>query len=195
MERQRRDLVTQLWLDGRDFDAGQADRLNRRRNLEPESAELLNILVRTLAPPRILELGTSNGFSTIWLADALEPTGGHLTTVDNDPGRAQQATLNLLKAGVFGIVEQHVADAGVVLAVQPDGSWPVIFLDAERPAYVSYWPHLDRVLAPGGLLIVDNCISHAEQVRDFREHIDAAAGYRSTLVTVGAGLLLVSKDR
>ena len=73
--------------------------------------------------------------------------------------------------------------------------WQVVFLDAERPAYASYWPDLDRVLAPGGLLVVDNCLSHADQVRDFRVLVDASPGYCSTLVPVGAGLLMISKDR
>ena len=82
-----------------------------------------------------------------------------------------------------------------MLAGEPDGDWQVVFLDAERTAYVSYWPDLDRILAPGGLLVVDNCLSHADQVSDFRALIDAAPGYASTLVAIGAGLLMVSKDR
>lgn len=195
MDQQRRDVLDRLWQEGRDFDASQPDRLDRRRNLEPESAELLNIVVRTLAPARVLELGTSNGFSSIWLADALEPTGGQLVTVEFDPGRAGEATQNIAAAGLSEVVDQRVDDAAAVLAAQPEGAWQVVFLDAERPAYPSYWPDLDRILAPGGLLVVDNCISHADQVVDFRALVDAAPGYRSTLAPVGAGLLFVSKDR
>lgn len=195
MQHDRHQFLVELWQDGREFDADQPDRLDRRRNLEPESAELLNIIVRTLAPAAVLELGTSNGFSSIWLADALEPTGGRLVTVDNDSGRAAEAAVNLLQAGVAGLVDQKVADAGQVLREEPAGTWPLIFLDAERTQYVQYWPDLDRILAPGGLLIIDNCISHADQVRDFRALIDASPTFRSTLVATGAGLLLVSKDR
>lgn len=191
----RQELLDDLWADGRTFDAGQPERLDRRRNLEPDSARLLNILIRSIAPAGVLELGTSNGFSTIWIADALESTGGRLVTVEFDAERAAQAAANLDAAGVQSVVEQRVDDAARVLASEADGAWPVIFLDAERPAYVSYWPDLARVLSPGGLLVVDNCISHADQVADFRGLIDADAGFTSTLVTVGAGLLLVSKDR
>lgn len=71
----------------------------------------------------------------------------------------------------------------------------MIFLDAERPAYVGYWPDLDRTLEPGGLLVVDNARSHADQVADFRALIDGAPGYESVLLPTGAGLLLVSKGR
>jgi hypothetical protein len=96
---------------------------------------------------------------------------------------------------VSDVVEQLVADAGQVLADQADASWPLIFLDAERGLYASYWADLLRALAPGGLLVVDNCVSHADQVADFRALVDAEPSVRSALVPIGAGLLLISKDR
>lgn len=195
MKPHRAELLARLWAEGRQFDAGQQDRLDRRRNLEPESAELLNILVRTLAPPAVLELGTSTGFSTIWLADSLEASGGTVLTVDNDAGRAAEATANLGEADLVSGVDQRVADAADVLAEQPDESWEFVFLDAERSEYVSYWPEIDRILSPGGLLVVDNCVSHADQVADFRALVGARTDYRQTLVPVGAGLLFISKDR
>lgn len=74
-------FLDQLYADGRDFDAGQPDRLDRRRNLEPESAALLRSLIDGLTPKSVLELGTSNGYSTIWMADVT-----NLTTADNDSG-------------------------------------------------------------------------------------------------------------
>lgn len=195
MKGHRRELLARLWEEGREFDAEQQDRLDRRRNLEPESAELLNILVRSLAPTAVLELGTSNGFSAIWIAEALESSGGTLLTVDNDPGRAAEATKNLVDADVADRVDQRVADAADVLAEQPDESWGFVFLDAERAHYVDYWPEVDRILAPGGLLVVDNCISHANEVADFRALVGACRDYRQALVPIGAGLLLISKER
>ncbi|MEL4505523.1 hypothetical protein AAEX63_10800 [Luteococcus sp. H138] len=116
-------------------------------------------------------------------------------TVENDPARAEEASGNLTAAGLAEVVEQRVADAGQVLAGEQTQGWPVVFLDAERPAYVSYWPDLWRILGLGGLLVVDNCISHADQVAGFRALVDATPSCRSSLVPVGAGLLLVSKDR
>jgi len=96
---------------------------------------------------------------------------------------------------VSDVVEQLVADAGRVLADQADASCPLIFLDAERGLYASYWADLLRALTPGGLLVVDNCVSHADQVADFRALVDAEPSVRSALVPIGAGLLLISKDR
>ena len=192
---QRIELLNRLWHEGRDFDATQSDRRDRRRNIEPESGEFLNILLRTLAPGRVLELGTSTGYSTIWLADALEPTGGELVTVENDPGRASEAAENLAAAQVATAVRQVVGDAGVFLREASGSHWPVILLDAERSEYVSYWPDLLRTVEPGGLIVVDNCLSHADQVADFRALVSAEPSCLSTLVPIGAGLLLITRNR
>jgi predicted O-methyltransferase YrrM len=112
--------------------------------------------------------------------------------VDNDPGRAAEAAANLGRAGLAQVVDQQVGDAAEVLATSADGSWSMIFLDAERPAYVGYWPQLRRVLSPGGLLVVDNCLSHADEVAEFRDLVQGCDDVESTLLTVGAGLLLIT---
>lgn len=182
-------FLDQLYADGRDFDAGQPDRLDRRRNLEPESAALLRSLIDGLTPKSVLELGTSNGYSTIWMADVT-----NLTTVDNDPGRSLDAAANLRAAGVEEKVQRIVADGATVLTDSADEQWDFIFLDAERSLYVNWWPDLQRVLANGGLLVVDNVLSHADQVVSFREHVDQTEGFRSLVLPIGAGLLIIAKQ-
>lgn len=96
MDEELTSLLDDLYARGRVHDAGQADRLHRWRNLEPETARLLAVLVRALPPRRMLELGTSNGYSTIWLADAARAVGVRLTSVDIDeshrPGSRERAT-------------------------------------------------------------------------------------------------------
>src|SRR4029077_10258373 len=82
-------LLDELHRRGREHDAGLADRLERWRNLEPDTARLLALLVRSLAPERLLELGTSNGYSTMWLADAVRDVGGSMTSVEIDAARAE----------------------------------------------------------------------------------------------------------
>src|SRR5947209_2672000 len=91
-------LLDELYATGREHDARQADRLDRFRNVEPDTARLLALLIRALAPPRLLEIGTSNGYSTIWLADAARAVGGLMTSVDVDPERAAMARKNLQQA-------------------------------------------------------------------------------------------------
>jgi predicted O-methyltransferase YrrM len=186
-------FVERLYAEGRAFDAARADRLERRRNIEPESAALLSILVRAVRPARILEIGTSNGYSTIWLADAAADIGAGVTTVEIDAERSMAARANLRSAGdprLSDVVDFVVGDAGDHLRAA-QGSYDLILLDAERPEYVSFWPDLLRVLRPaGGLLVVDNVLSHADQVADFRALVGAEPSVSSTVAGIGAGLLL-----
>jgi predicted O-methyltransferase YrrM len=186
-----RAVLDELHRYGTAHDAGLADRLERLRNLEPDTARVLSVLVQALAARRLLELGTSNGYSTLWLADAVRSVGGRLVTVDLDATRSAQAALNLDRVGLRELVELRVEDAAVTLRDTPDSVFDMIFLDAERSAYAGYWPDLVRALRPGGLLAVDNVLSHADQVADFCELVRADARVSEAVVPTGAGLLLV----
>jgi predicted O-methyltransferase YrrM len=186
-----RALLDELHRDGVEHDEGKAERLERRRNVEPDTARVLALLVRATAARGVLELGTSNGYSTIWLADAVRGAGGRLLSVDVDAVRSGEAARNLDRGGVRERVELRVEDAAMTLRKSPDGAWDMIFLDAERSAYAGYWPDLLRVLRPGGLLAVDNVLSHAEEVRELRALVNAEERVSEALVPTGAGLLLV----
>ncbi len=186
-------LLDRLYEQGREHDATTADRRERMRNVEPESARVLAVLVRALRPRNMLELGTSNGYSTIWLADAVRAVGGQLTSVEIDPSRSAQSEQNLKRAGLSEHVELRLEDAQATLADSSDEAWDVIFLDAERPAYVSYWPELLRTLSASGLLVVDNVISHAHELVEFRALVAGEDGVMEALVPIGAGMLMVVK--
>ena len=100
MNLERRAIADEIYAYGREFDAQQSNRLARLRNLEPEAAELLAVLIRAARARRILEVGTSNGYSTLWLADAAAITGGHVESLDIDPRRSDQACANIARAGL-----------------------------------------------------------------------------------------------
>ena len=191
MDRHRRELVDRLLAEGRAHDAQQSHRDEKYRNLDRESAELLHLLVRALAPSRVLEVGTSNGTSTIWIADAL-PVQATMASVDNDPRRHGEAVSNLAAAGLDERVSLILGDAAEVLRAAGDDSLDLVFLDADRVAYVGYWPDLRRAVRAGGVVVVDNCLSHADEVADFRQLVDGTDGVESVLVPLGAGLLLIT---
>jgi predicted O-methyltransferase YrrM len=189
---QRRAFAAAVYADGRSHDAGLADRLARWRNVEPETAELLGVLARAMGARRVLEIGTSNGYSTIWLGDAAQAVGGTVVSLEMLAERTALARDHLAKAGLGDVVELRTVDAADALAGFDDASFDLVFLDAERPAYVGYWPDLIRVLARPGLLAVDNVLSHADEVADFRALVEADERVTSSLVPIGAGLLLVT---
>lgn len=186
----RRAFADELYAAGRAHDAAEPDRLRRWRNVEPETAELLGVLVRAKRAARVLEIGTSNGYSTIWLADAAEATGGAVVTLEIEPARAALAAEHLGRAGLEGRVDLRAQDAARALADFPDAAFDVIFLDAERDAHVGYWPDLVRTLAPAGLLAVDNVVSHADELVAFRATVAADERVTQALVPIGAGVLL-----
>jgi predicted O-methyltransferase YrrM len=190
----RRIVAEQLLERSRAHDAQQQDRLARFRNVESDTAALLAVLVRATRARTILELGTSNGYSTIWLADAAEDSGGRVTSIDFDATRTAMARESLALAGLG--VELLSGDAGELLRDAPDGAWDFIFLDAERDAYAAYWPDLLRTLrADGGLLAVDNVLSHPDEVVELTALVAAEPAVTSTVVTSGAGLLLVVRGQ
>src|ERR1700759_1263226 len=100
MRPERRTLAAEVFAAGREYDAAQGDRLARLRNVEPETAELPGLLFRAPRAQRVLEVGTSNGHSTLWLADAAEAVGGQVETLDIDPRRTEQALANLNRTGL-----------------------------------------------------------------------------------------------
>jgi predicted O-methyltransferase YrrM len=187
-------VLDELRRYGAAHDAGRTDRLERLRNVEPDTARVLAVLVRATGARRVLEIGTSNGYSTLWLADAVASIGGKLVSVDIDADRSAMAAQNLDRAGLRELVELRVEDAAVSLHKAPDRAWDMIFLDAERPAYAGYWPDLARVLRPGGLLAVDNVLSHADQVSALRSLISSDERVSEAIVPAGAGLLLVVRN-
>jgi predicted O-methyltransferase YrrM len=190
----RRAIAAEVFAAGREYDAAQPDRLNRLRNVEPETAELLGVLVRATRSRRILEVGTSNGHSTLWLADAAEAVGGRVETLDIDPRRTESARANLERAELADVVECRTIGAAQALAEYPDEAWDFVFLDAERPEYSGYWPNLRRTLAPGATLAIDNAISHESELQSFNRLLGDDPHLTTARVPIGAGLILAAVD-
>lgn len=172
-------------------DLKQADRLHRYRNIEPESGRFLSMLIRAQQSKSILEIGTSTGYSTLWLAGAARQTQAMITTLEVDAERVIQAKQYATEIDLADLINFKVIDAQVYLEAEKE-IFDFILLDAERDAYVSYWPHLSRLLkAKGGLLVVDNVISHAPEVEEFIALIQQDPRFIMNIVPIGAGLLMV----
>jgi predicted O-methyltransferase YrrM len=193
MDDKLRALLDELYRDGLRYDDSQADRLDRRRNLEPDAAALLSVVIQAMGARNVVEIGTSNGYSTIWLADAVRARGGRVLSVDTDGAAQRLAAANLAAAGLGELVELHLGDGGAALAGLPDGGTDALFLDSERPEYPGWWPHPVRVLRPGGLLVVDNVLSHPDEIAPFLRLVEAEPALTATVVPVGKGELLAVK--
>ena len=185
-------MLKELEAFGRQHDASVTDRSGRMLNITPDTGEFLAVMTRATGATRILEIGTSNGYSTLWLADAAG-AGALVTTVELLPEKAALARSNFTRACLKERIDQVEGDAGAYLAGCADASVDLLFLDAERRAYLDWWPQLARVLRPGGLLVVDNAVSHAQEMAPFMQTVRADSGWSSSLVQVGKGQFLAAR--
>jgi predicted O-methyltransferase YrrM len=188
------DEVVQAVIDrvtdaGAQHDATQTDRLNRWRVLEPDAGRFVWFLAQAVGARTIVEIGTSRGVSTLWLADAARATGGRVLSYDTDPPAQRAAAEVVAEAGLTDYVELRAADGGEGLASLGDSSVDLLFLDAERTEYPSWWPHPVRVLRPGGVLVADNALSHPDEIAPLHELLrrDLTA---VTTIQVGKGELV-----
>ncbi|MFN0297589.1 O-methyltransferase [Acinetobacter albensis] len=173
------------------FDALQTERTQRYRNIEPESALFLAMQIRVQQSKKILEIGTSTGYSTLWLANAAQETQGQITTLEIEPDRTAQAQQYAQELGLDHVIDFRIGDAQAFLNNNLN-HYDFILLDAERDAYVDYWNNLQHMLVPKrGILIVDNVISHAAEVQEFIALVQSDARFITTTLSVGAGLFLV----
>lgn len=181
-----------VYSESRAHDETQTERAACWRNLHPDSAALIALLVRAKQARKVLEVGTSNGYATLWLADAVRDTGGSLRTLEIDKARKKAARQNLREAKLEDFVRMEVCDAGEFLR-DYSKYFDVVLLDADRSQYTAYWPHLQRILTkPGSLLVVDNVLSHADEVQAFIALVEADKNFSSMVLDIGAGLLLAS---
>ena len=187
------ELLSELERFGKTNDGANSARPCRMLNITRDTGELLAVLVRATVARRVLEIGTSNGYSTLWLASAARAIGGTVTTVELSEYKIGLATANFARSGLAGQITLLHEDAGRVLERSADGAFDLVFLDSERPEYPGWWPHLKRLLRPGGLLVVDNATSHAAERAPFVARVAADVSFVTSLVPVGNGEFLAVK--
>jgi predicted O-methyltransferase YrrM len=174
-------------------DAATSERSRRMLNITRDTGEFLAVLVRATAARRVLEIGTSNGYSTLWLAEAARTIGGAVTTLELAEHKVALASANFARAGLSAFIRLVHGAAGSFLEASDPNAYDLIFLDSERAEYPGWWPQLRRVLRPGGLLIVDNATSHVEQMAPFVASVTADPEFATCLVRVGKGEFLAVK--
>jgi len=157
-------------------------------NLEPETAALLHILVRATHRQSILEIGTSNGYSTIWLAHAMRArSNGRLVSIERNPAKLEMARENLQRAGLLNSVTLVEGEASDVVRTL-EGPFDCVFFDADRISAPKQLEILIPKLVPDVLLVADNVLSHPEEVADYLSAVSGLTDFSSVTVPVGKGL-------
>jgi predicted O-methyltransferase YrrM len=187
MDQRLLELLQEIETRGLENDAHATERVRKMLNLEPASAQLLSILVRASGMTRALEVGTSNAYSTIWLAWSLAPAGGRIISIDRNPDKHVLARENLRRANLLDRVELRTGDA-TEIARQLAGPFDLVFLDADRQKFPEHMQVLLPKLAPKVLLIADNVLSHPEEIAEYLKLVSSLADFQHTTVPVGKGL-------
>jgi predicted O-methyltransferase YrrM len=187
MDQHLRELLRELEEQGVENDARATERSRMMLNLEPASAQLVSILVRASGVTRALEIGTSNAYSTIWLAWSLAPVGGRIVSVDRNPDKHVLARENLRRAGFLDVVELRTGDATEIVR---ELAWPfdLVFLDADRRKFPEIMEVLLPKIAKRALVIADNVHSHPEEIAGYLKLISSLSDFQHTTVPVGKGL-------
>jgi len=182
-------LLRQLEEEGLAHDTAQSEHRNKRLNLESPTARLLQLFLLAGRRRRVLEIGTSNGFSALWIADALRRISGAqpLTSVERDPERAAQAQRNLARSGLDSWVSVRVGEATGIVAHLP-GPFDAVFFDADRVSAPAQLELLLPKLESDVLLLADNALSHPGEIAGYLEAVGRLPGFVSTIVPVGKGL-------
>lgn len=164
-------------------------------NISRDSANFLNMLIKMTNRRSVLEIGTSNGYSGIWLAKALKETKGKMITIEFWEKRRSIALENFRICGVDDIIESKQGSAIDVIDNLTDVKFDFVFIDANKGEYIKYLNHLTEngMITEDVIIVADNIISHKEKVKEFVYEIENNINYQSEILDIGSGLLLAIK--
>ncbi|WP_437787719.1 O-methyltransferase [Sorangium sp. So ce1097] len=160
-----------------------------------EVGKLLNLLARSLGARRVIEIGGSVGYSTLWFAEAVRSTGGRVVSFEIDPGKVALMRENLADAGLLEHVEIIDDDASKHLP-SLEGPFDLVLIDHWKDLYIRdfdlAWPRVRR----GGLVVADNILHPAstlEAMQAYVSHVRAAPGARSFTLSAGNGVEITAR--
>jgi len=181
-------LLLELEELGRENDRRVSERRDKLLNLERPTAELVWLLLQATGRRRVLEIGTSNGYSTIWLAAALRHTPkASFVSVERSSEKLVQARRNLERAGLLEAVELIEGDATEIVGSFPR-DFDCVFFDADRVSAPRQLELLLPRLTPDVLLLADNALSHPGELAQYRDLVERLPDFIWTVVPVGKGL-------
>ena len=170
-------------------------------NLDRQSANFLNTLIKINNSKNVLEIGTSNGYSGIWILKALSETKGKLTTIEFWEKRQSVARENFKACCPNVEVEPKIGSAIVILEDLLDEiqkgkreKFDFVFIDANKKEYISYFNLIDKMLAENGVILADNILSHYEKVEDYVENLFNNKNYQSQILELGTGMMLSRRN-
>lgn len=188
-----RAVLTELHQRGEANDAQTQERSKKMLNLEPETAQFLHMLLRSSKRTRLLEIGTSNGYSTIWLAWAAASNGGCVISIDRDQHKQELADENLRRAGLREVVELRCGDATEIVK-DLTGPFDSVFFDADRYSAPAQLALLQSKLTEDVLLLADNALSHPNEIAGYLRALEELPRFERIILPLGKGLSIAYRS-
>ena len=160
-------------------------------NVNPDEGAFLRRLAEKVHAREGLEIGTSNGYSSIWIGMGLRKQGGHLLTLEIDEGRAKLAQANFRAAGLDSVITVKLGDA---LKEVPKlrGPYDFVFIDAWKQDYVKYLDMVIPIVSPGGVIAAHNVTNLREELTDFIRAVQTNPQLQTSIENPGPGGFSVS---
>ena len=177
-------------IDARDRLDG-TTRMQRLRQIPPETGRFISLIAANSPPGELIEIGSSAGYSTLWLALACRATGGTITTFEILPEKAQLARETFQAAEITDVV--HLIEGDAVERLPEWQEVAFCFLDAEKEIYEACYDLVIPNLVPGGILLADNVLSHQQDLQPFVERALSDERVDALVVPIGKGLLFCRK--
>jgi caffeoyl-CoA O-methyltransferase len=160
-------------------------------SVSEEDGRFMRVLVASHGVKRALEIGGANGYSAIWIGLGLRETGGHLTTIEFDEGRAKSAADNIRRAGLTDVVTVVNGDAFKEIP-KIAGTFDFVFLDAWKPDYRRFFDLVFPRVVPRGLFLAHNVVNKETEMRDFLSAIKDGPAIATSIVRPGSEGMSVS---
>jgi predicted O-methyltransferase YrrM len=163
-------------------------KIRRLRQIPPETGRLLAFLAAGAPQGLVLEIGTSGGYSSLWLALACRQRRDRLVTFEGDVDKVTLARQTFRQAGVEEFVTVVQGDALDLLPRYPGVAF--CFLDIEKDVYAACYRGVVPKLVPGGLFCADNVISHESELQEFLVEVESDPRLDALVLPVGKGVLV-----
>jgi caffeoyl-CoA O-methyltransferase len=174
-------------IDARDREDG-TPRLQRLRQIPSETGRFIALLAAAAPQGAIIEIGTSAGYSTLWLSLACRMLGRKITTFEALPEKARLAEETFRAAGVEDVVTLVLGDARAHVPAMRGIAF--CFLDAEKDAYLDCYEAVVPNMVPGGILVADNAINHRTALQPMLDRALADERVDALIVPIGKGELV-----
>lgn len=186
--------------EDKDFDKRVSEFLQQKRqdwrnlNVPYEDGEILHDLIVDNEYKSAVEIGTSTGHSTVWLAWALSKTGGKLVTIEMDEGRQKQAKENIEKLGLSEYVDFRLGNAHQIVK-SLEGPFDFVFSDADKDWYIQYFKDLNPKLKSGGTFTAHNVLQNISGIREYVDFVQQHPDYQTEIDKTSSSGIAISRKR